>query len=94
MSAVANIPKPEFITLSGDPVVHCGFIHNFGVNIGSNGLDNRTKLRTYLILQSTGKEKESIEDCVLLDPEVGYLRTRKLLQEQIGVPCYLLCLVR
>ncbi|PIK41945.1 hypothetical protein BSL78_21208 [Apostichopus japonicus] len=85
VSTLTSMPKPELLTFSGDPITYCGFMNNFEVNIGSTGLDSRTKL-TYLIQLCEGKAKESIEDCVLLDPAEGYQRARNLLQEQFGQP--------
>lgn len=85
ISMAMNMPKPELVTFNGDPVEFWGFINNFEVNIGSMAIDDRMKL-TYLIQYCKGKARESIEDCILLEPRSGYRRAREILREQFGQP--------
>ena len=78
-----NLPKPELLTFSGNPIDYCKFIKNFETNVESKVSDNQMKL-SYLIQYCKGEEKSSIEDCVLLDKQDGYKRARDILYSRYG----------
>ena len=80
-----NLPKPELLTFSGSALDYCKFIKNFETNVESKVSDNRLKL-SYLIQYCTGEARSCIEDCVLLDPDVGYSRAKAILQSRYGRP--------
>ena len=78
-----NLPKPELLTFSGNPIDYCKFIKNFETNVESKVSDNQMKL-SYLIQYCKGEAKSSIEDCVLLDKQDGYKRARDILYSRYG----------
>ncbi|XP_060560451.1 uncharacterized protein LOC132720344 [Ruditapes philippinarum] len=80
-----NLPKPELLTFTGSAIDYCKFIKNFETNIESKILDNRLRL-SYLIQYCTGEAKSCIEDCVLLESDVGYARAREILKTRYGKP--------
>lgn len=83
MAMALSLPKPDMPTFSGNPVDYWNFINSFEVNIAERVHDNRLRL-SYLIQFTTGKAREAIENCVLLDPLTGYSRARVILQDQFG----------
>ena len=80
-----NLPKPELLNFNGHTLDYCKFISNFVTNIESKVDDPRLKL-SYLIQYCTGEARRSIEDCVLLEPNEGYLRARRILHDSFGRP--------
>lgn len=80
-----NLPKPELLTFNGSAIDYCKFIKNFETNVESKICDNRLRL-SYLIQYCTGEAKCCIEDCVLLESDVGYVRAREILQTRYGRP--------
>ena len=80
-----NLPKPELLTFSGSALDYCKFIKNFETNVECKVSDNRLKL-SYLIQYCTDEARSCIEDCVLLDSDVGYNRAKAILQSRYGRP--------
>jgi hypothetical protein len=80
-----NLPKPEILTLSGNPTDYCKFIRNFETNIESRVNDNRLRL-SYLIQYCVGDARRSIEDCVVLPSDEGYVRAKQILLSRYGKP--------
>ena len=78
-----NLPKPELLTFSGNPIDYCKFIKNFETNVESKVSDDQMKL-SYLIQYCKGEAKSSIEDCVLLNKQEGYKRARDILYSRYG----------
>ena len=79
-----NMPKREIMLFDGDPINYPRFVKNFEVNIERSVLDDGLKL-TYLIQQCTGKAKEAIQNCTMIQPEQqGYLQARDILQLNFG----------
>lgn len=76
-----NLPKPDIPRFSGDPIDYWGFINNFEVNIAKRLNDDRFTL-SYLIQFCTGKAHAAIENCILLDPALGYRHAREILYDQ------------
>ena len=73
-----HAPKPEILTFSGNPVDYCKFIRNFETNIKSRVQDNRLRL-SYFIQFCTGDARSSIEDCVVLPQDEGYVLAKQIL---------------
>ncbi|XP_045214465.2 uncharacterized protein LOC123564751 [Mercenaria mercenaria] len=80
-----NLPKPELLTFSGNPADYCKFIKNFETNIEMRLKDNRLKL-SYLVQFCNGDARRSIEDCVVLPSDEGYVRAKQILQGRYGKP--------
>ena len=80
-----NLPKPDLFTFSGKVTDYCKFIKNFETNIETKVSDSSLRLSN-LIQYFVGEAKCCIEDCVLLDPDVGYKRAREILQSRYGRP--------
>ncbi|XP_038061114.1 uncharacterized protein LOC119731899 [Patiria miniata] len=85
LTLAMNIPKPDIKSFSGDPAEYWAFVTSFETNIGSKVTDARTRL-TYLVQFCRGKAKESIENCILMEPTDGYKTALKILREQFGQP--------
>lgn len=88
MSTMANalrLPKPELFTFDGNPLSYWRFIRNFERNIEQKSSDEADKLN-YLLQYCTGKAKEVVRNCVVMDPSLGYTTARKLLKERFGEP--------
>ncbi|XP_071483331.1 uncharacterized protein [Diadema antillarum] len=80
-----NLPKPDLVTFDSNPTVYRSFINSFEVNVEQKVLDDRTRL-TYLIQYCSGKARNSIENCVLMEPREGYAEAKRILREQFGQP--------
>ncbi|XP_052228782.1 uncharacterized protein LOC127842997 [Dreissena polymorpha] len=80
-----NLPKPELLTFSGSPLDYCKFIKNVETNVECKVSDNRLNL-SYLIQYCTGEARSCIDDCVLLDANVGYSKAKSILQSRYGRP--------
>ena len=83
MAMALSLPKPDMQTFSGNPVDYWNIVNSFEVKIADRVHENRLRL-SYLIQFTTGKAREAIENCVLLDPLTGYSRARVILQNQFG----------
>lgn len=87
-SVMANalmLPKPELLTFDGNPLKYWGFVRNYQQNIEAKTADSGERLN-YLLQYCTGKAKEVIKNCVVLDSDEGYEVARKLLHERFGEP--------
>lgn len=80
-----SLPKPELMYFDGNPKDYFKFVTNFECNLACKVSNNKSKL-SYLIQYCTGEAKRLIEDCVLYDPEEGYVHACSLLQEKYGRP--------
>ena len=80
-----TLPKPDLMSFSGDPTDYFRFISTFEANIANRVRDDRLKL-AYLIQYCSGDAKESISDCVILDPAIGYNKAREILLKRFGKP--------
>ncbi|XP_041461181.1 uncharacterized protein LOC121412436 [Lytechinus variegatus] len=81
----ANLPKPDLMTFNGKPIDYQSFINNFEINIEGKIADNRTRLM-YLIQYCSGVARSSIENCVLMGGDLGYIEAKRILREQFGQP--------
>ncbi|XP_078495844.1 uncharacterized protein LOC144751858 [Ciona intestinalis] len=80
-----HMPRPEYLTFSGDPMDYWMFIRNFEANLESKVTDDKLKM-TLLMQQCKGKAKSLIHHCSVLDPHEGYIEARKILYETCGKP--------
>ena len=78
-----SLPKPELLSFDGSPDNYSRFMKNFECAIECRVKDNRLRL-SYLIQYCTGVAKELIENCVLLNADVGYSRAKELLKQRFG----------
>ena len=83
ISETVNLPKPELMNFDGKAKDYYKFIVNFETNLASRVTDSRLKL-SYLIQLCSGEPKQLIEDCVLLEPDEGYVRACHLLGQRYG----------
>ena len=72
-----SLPKPELRTFSGDPTEYWQFICNFDASLGAS-CDALSRLN-FLVQHCQGDARKAIEGCVILEPEVGYQKARKIL---------------
>ena len=82
---VTQLPKSELMTFTGCAKDYKRFITNFTVNVGSLSITAQRKL-SYLIQYCTGEARSLIEDCVMLDPEEGFVEALRLLKNEYGKP--------
>ena len=80
-----TLPKSDMQPFHGDPTDYFRFISTFDANIASRVYDDHLKL-TYLIQYCCGDAKESICDCVILNPQSGYTKARQILLKRFGKP--------
>jgi len=85
MTNTLMLPKPELFTFDGNHLHYWMFIRNFERNIEGKTSDESEKLN-YLLQYCTGKAKEVVRNCVVMEPSLGYVTARKLLQERFGEP--------
>ena len=85
LTLTMNIPKPDIKSFGGDPAEYWAFTTSFETNISSKMTDARTRL-TYLVQFCRGKAKESIENCILMEPTAGYSAALEILRQQFGQP--------
>ncbi|XP_041458410.1 uncharacterized protein LOC121410406 isoform X2 [Lytechinus variegatus] len=83
LAMAMSLPKPDIQPFSGNPVDYWKFMNTFEVNIGDKVNDDRMRLN-YLIQFCTGKARDAIENCILLEPSAGYARAKLILQDQFG----------
>ena len=78
-------PKIELSKFRGEPMQYTctRFIKTFEANIESSLLDPNKRL-LLLIQHYEGEAKKMIEFCSLLEPSVGYIRAKAILEENFG----------
>lgn len=84
ITSVFNMPRPELMTFDGNPTEYWKFVNNFDTNLGTVP-DIRARLN-FLIQHCKGEAREAIEDCALLEPDIGYPKARSILQTNYGKP--------
>ena len=78
-----QLPKPELMTFDGNAKKWTAFRNNFVTGLANRVQDPAIKLN-YLIQHCSGEAKKSIQDCVLLDPVVGYDNAMDILSKRFG----------
>ena len=79
------LPKTELTAFSGDPLQYWNFFRMFENTIEANASTDAEKL-TYILQYCTGKAKEVIQSCAVLDPSEGYREAKEILAERFGDP--------
>ena len=74
-----QLPKAELIYYSGDPLSFWEFWRSFETNTDNISVNDSTKL-TKLLHSCIGEEPSVIKACSVMEPTVGYARTKELLQ--------------
>ena len=78
-----SMPKREYMSFDGDPLMYPLFIKNFEINVENKESNDGDRLN-YLIQYCKGKAKEAIEHCVIMDPEEGYVKAKEILLKNFG----------
>ena len=80
-----NCPKQVLQAFSGRSADFPRFLHSFESTVETAKTDNRARLNL-LIQYCQGDARLLIEDCVNLDPKIGYEEAKKLLKKRYGQP--------
>ena len=79
-----EMPKRELLTFEGNPINYWTFINNFETNIGKRVCDAESRL-TYLVQHCTGKARESIKNCVIIqNKDEAYKKAQEILRTRYG----------
>ena len=70
---IMSLPKPNFMTFSGDPLSYHMFLNAFDTCIGQADVSDAAKLNRFLEL-CQGKARAVIKSCALKKPTAGYQR--------------------
>ena len=76
-------PKIELLEFHGDPMSYHSFIRSFEENVEKMLYDDGARLAR-LIHLCKGEAGRAIKCCSLMDPEQGYARARRLLEQRFG----------
>ncbi len=76
-----DLPKPDISTFDGNPMEYWSFIRSFENTIERNAASESEKLM-YLLQNTTGEAKKTVDCCVVMDPSKGYHSARELLKER------------
>ena len=83
MMGALQAPKIELLEFHGDPMSYHSFIRSFEENVEKMLYDDGASLAR-LIHLCKGKVGRAIKCCNLMDPEQGYARARRLLEQRFG----------
>ena len=83
MMGALQAPKIELLEFHGDPMSYHSFIRSFEENVEKMYDDGARLAR--LIHLCKGEAGRAIKCCNLMDPEQGYARARRLLEQRFGV---------
>jgi len=83
LAVAAMLPKSELTVFDGNPLKYFIFIRTFENNVEKDTNDYSRRLQL-LIQFCTGKARRVIESCILLEPEEGYWKAKKMLAERFG----------
>ena len=83
MLALMQMPKVELATFDGQALQYWAFIRSFDNSMEEDGIDSSAKLAR-LMQYCTGKAKQVIECCAVMEPNEGYIKARQLLQDRFG----------
>ena len=79
---LANLPKVEIEPYDGDPMKYHKFMSIFDEHVHKTRLEHSVKL-TRLIQYTTGRAREAIDACALLEGD-GYEEARSILKQRFG----------
>ena len=77
------LPKSEIITFDGDITKFRSFIRAFDTRIG-NMITNDEERLHYLEQLTSGKPRDLVSSCLLMEPSEGYNEARRLLESRYG----------
>ena len=83
MMGALQAPKIELLEFHGDPMSYHSFIRSFEENVEKMLYDDEARLAR-LIHLCKGEAGRAIKCCSLMDPEQGYARARRLLEQRFG----------
>ena len=83
MMGALQAPKIELLDFSGDPMQYHAFVRSFEENVEKMLSDDGARLAR-LIHLCKGEEGRAIRCCSLMDPELGYARARRILDQRFG----------
>ena len=83
MMGALQAPKIELLDFTGDPMQYHAFIRSFEENVEKMLSDDGARLAR-LIHLCKGEAGRAIRCCSLMDPEQGYARARRLLEQRFG----------
>ena len=83
LAVATMLPKSELTIFDGNPLKYYIFMRTFENNVEKDTDDFSRRLQL-LIQFCTGKARRVIESCILLEPEEGYLKAKRLLAERFG----------
>ena len=83
MMGALQAPKIELLEFHGDPMLYHSFIRSFEENVEKMLYDDGARLAR-LIHLCKGEAGRAIKCCSLMDPEQGYARARRLIEQRFG----------
>ena len=83
--AALSLPQPEVAKFSGDLMLYKTFMNAFDTRVASRTSSSADKLY-YLEQHLVGEPKELISGCLHMDPGLGYIESRTLLDKEYGDP--------
>ena len=83
MMGALQAPKIGLLDFQGDPMSYHSFIRSFEENVEKMLYDDGARLAR-LIHLCKGEAGRAIKCCGLMDPEQGYARVRRLLEQRLG----------
>ena len=83
MMGALQAPKIELLDFPGDPMQYHAFVRSFEENVEKMLSDDGARLAR-LIHLCKGEAGRAIRCCSLMDPELGYARARRILEQRFG----------
>ncbi len=83
LATATLLPRTELQSFDGNPLNYHLFVRSFESNV-EMGTDDYGKRLQLLIQFCSGKARNSIENCILLDPTDGYAKAKAILAERFG----------
>lgn len=78
-----QLPKVEITPFEGNPFKYWTFIKTFENSVEKTSIGDDVRLAR-LIHYCTGKARQVIQGCCILDPSEGYSKAKRLLKERFG----------
>lgn len=85
LATAVSLPQPEVPKFTGNPMRYKTFIMAFNARIQSSVTSNADRLY-YLDQHPLEESKDLISGCLDIEPDEGYVETRKLLEKEYGDP--------
>ena len=83
MMGALQAPKIELLDFTGDPMQYHAFIRSFEENVEKMLSDDGARLAR-LIHLCKGEAGRAIRCCSIMNPELGYARARRVLEQRFG----------